>query len=462
MNRVTPIPQQSLNRASSRRRSIIGISLVIAVFSLVGALTLSAIFPPAVKISPATGSREVPVDTLLKISASRFRGSINSVEVKETLLDPMGTPVSEERLSGRLEGGVFMPDRGPLLKPDARYEITVNADLRQLSLTGFDTEQVIEKVTFHTVVTPAPLVTETAQAVEIGTPIVVEFNTPIEEFDYTLTPEVPSTATIDKENHTRVLISFEGYEQGQSYTLAFTAATAENGATLKQPYSQAIVTTDPLKVIFVPGDGESAVSRGARPTLTFTEDIRNPEIADSILAVEPSTLGSWEWIAADTLEFRPLDTWTEGAQVTISLKGGTEGLRGVSGSYLREDVQSTFTIKPSKFIDVNLSAQTVTLYEHDQQVRTMICSSGSKATPSLTGTYAVYAKAEKLDMEGEGYSAPDVPWVLMFNGDYTIHGNYWATTFGVPSSHGCVGLPVPDAEFLYNWAPIGTIVSIHY
>ncbi|HDY69332.1 MAG TPA: murein L,D-transpeptidase, partial [Actinobacteria bacterium] len=112
--------------------------------------------------------------------------------------------------------------------------------------------------------------------------------------------------------------------------------------------------------------------------------------------------------------------------------------------------------------DVNLSAQTVTLYEHNQQVRTMICSSGSKATPSLTGTYAVYAKAEKLDMEGEDYSAPDVPWVLMFNGDYTIHGNYWATTFGVPSSHGCVGLPVTDAEFLYNWAPIGTIVSIHY
>ena len=438
------------------------ISLVVAVFALVGILSASAIFPPAVKINPETDSREVPVDTLLKISTSRFRGSINSVEVKETLLDPMGTPVSEEIISGHLEGGIFVPDSGPLLKPDARYEVTVTADLRQLSLTGFDTEQVSEKVTFHTVVTPAPLVSGSAQVVEIGSPIVVEFNTPIEKFDYTLAPEVPSTATIDADNRTRVLISFEGYQQGQSYTLTVTAATAENGAGIKQPYSQAIVTTDPLKVIFVPGDGESAVSTSARPTLTFTEDIRNPDIADSLLAIVPATLGSWEWISSDTLEFRPLDDWTEGAQVTISLKGGTEALRGASGSYLREDVQSTFTVKPSKFIDVNLSAQTVTLYEHNQQVRTMICSSGSKATPSLTGTYAVYAKAEKLDMEGEDYSAPDVPWVLMFNGDYTIHGNYWATTFGVPSSHGCVGLPVTDAEFLYNWAPIGTIVSIHY
>ena len=100
MNRVTPIPQQSMNGASTRRRSIMAISLVVAVFALVGILSASAIFPPAVKINPETDSREVPVDTLLKISTSRFRGSINSVEVKETLLDPMGTPVSEEIISG--------------------------------------------------------------------------------------------------------------------------------------------------------------------------------------------------------------------------------------------------------------------------------------------------------------------------------------------------------------------------
>jgi hypothetical protein len=384
------------------------------------------------------------------------------VEVKETLLDPMGSPVSESNLEGSIQNGVFVPASGPLLKPDARYDVTVKGDLRHFSLTGIDTEKTTEKITFYTIVTPAPLVSADAQVVEIGSPIVVEFNTPIEDFDYTLTPETASSSSLDEENHTRAFISFEGYQQGQSYTLAITGATAENGATLKQPYSQAVVTTEPLKVIFVPGDGESAVSTGARPTLTFTEDIRNPEAAESLLSIEPATLGSWEWISTDKLEFRPLEEWAEGAQVTISLKGGTEGLRGVSGSFLREDVESSFTVKPAKLIDVNLSEQSVTLYEHDQRVKTFVCSSGAKATPSLTGTYAVYAKAEKLDMRGEGYDAPDVPWVLMFNGDYTIHGNYWATTFGVPSSHGCVGLPLPDAEYLYNWAPIGTIVSIHY
>jgi len=462
MNRATPIPQEKISEASSRWRSAIIISVIVAVLVLIGTLTLSTIFPPAVRISPEADSREVPVDTQLKISTSTLRGSIDNVEVKETLLDPMGTPVSESTITGSLENGVFVADNGPLLKPDARYDVTVNASLRHFSLTGINSEQVAEKVTFYTVVTPAPLVSAEAQVVEIGAPIVVEFNTPIKDFDYTLAPDMPSNVTIEEDNHTRALISFEGYEQGQTYTLTITGATAENGATLKQSYTQAIVTTDPLKVVFVPGDGESAVSTGTRPTLTFTEAIRNPEKAESLLSIEPATLGSWEWISSDTLEFRPLDDWAEGTQVAISLKGGTDGLRGVSGSFLREDVQSTFTTKPSKLIDVNLTEQSVTLYEHDQKVKSFICSSGSKATPSLTGTYAVYAKAEKLDMRGEGYDAPDVPWVLMFNGDYTIHGNYWTTTFGVPTSHGCVGLPLSDAEYLYNWAPIGTIVSIHY
>jgi len=277
-----------------------------------------------------------------------------------------------------------------------------------------------------------------------------------------MTPELQTTSRIDEENPTRALITFDGYEQGQSFTLSITGATAANGALLQKEYSQAFATTDPLKVIFVPGDGESAVTLGSRPTLTFTDDIRNPEAVESLLNIEPATLGNWEWISGDTLEFTPLENWTQGMQVTFNLRGGTDALRGTSGSYLREDVSSTFTTKPSKLIDVDLTAQTVTLYDNDQQVKTMICSSGAKATPSLTGTYSVYAKADELDMEGEGYNAEDVPWVLMFNGDYTIHGNYWATSFGAPSSHGCVGLPLTEAEFLYNWTPIGTIVSIHY
>jgi lipoprotein-anchoring transpeptidase ErfK/SrfK len=29
-------------------------------------------------------------------------------------------------------------------------------------------------------------------------------------------------------------------------------------------------------------------------------------------------------------------------------------------------------------------------------------------------------------------------------------------------SHGCVNLSIPDAQWLFNWAPLGTKVVSHY
>ncbi|MHB0915777.1 MAG: L,D-transpeptidase [Thermoleophilia bacterium] len=460
---TTTIEQPAPAGLAGRKKAIALIAVVAVAFAVLGLLAFGAIFPPAITISPANGGVDVALDSQIRVFASSFRGEIISVTVTEIALNPIGASLSERPVEGDLVGDSFVPiDGSSLLRADARYEVVVEARLKNFSLTGIESKLVSEQSSFRTIVTPVPLFTTEPQVVEIGEPIVVEFNTPVEKFTYDIQPALTSTMAIDKDSPSRAFIAFDGYEQGQQYQLTISSVTAASGAEMPQPATQVIATTSPLKVVFVPGDGESAVSPSEHPSLTFTEEIRNPEAAESLLTVEPALLGTWEWVEADRVEFKPLETFVQGQQITIHLKGGTEALRGASGSFLREDVSSTFFVKPSKLIDVNLTTQTVSLYDNDVLVKTLICSSGSQATPSLTGTYSVYAKAEELDMRGEGYSAPDVPWVLMFNGDYTIHGNYWATTFGVPSSHGCVGLPVPDAEYLYNWTPIGTIVSIHY
>lgn len=463
MSRATTIEQQKLAGLATRKKAIIVIAILVVAFLALGLLSFGAMYPPAVQISPPGGSIDVRLDEHLRISSSKFRSDIRSVTVTEVTLNPVGAVLEQREIAGSLINGIFVPDDGSsLFKADCRYDVAVEAELKNFSLTGIESNTVTEELSFRTVVSPVPLFSADAQLVEIDKPIVVEFNTPMEKFSYDIQPALQTTMRIDDDSPSRAYITFDGYEQGLQYDLNITAATAANGVELPQPMTQKIATTSPLKVIFVPGDGESGVSMSEHPSLTFTEAIRNPELAESLLTMEPATLGTWEWTEADRVEFQPLEDWVEGQEVTIFLRGGTEAFRGVSGSFLREDVSSTFNIKPSKLIEVNLSTQTVMLYDNDALVRTMVCSSGSQATPSLTGTYFVYAKADELDMRGEGYSAPDVPWVLMFNGDYTIHGNYWATSFGAPSSHGCVGLPLDEAEYLYNWTPIGTIVSIHY
>ena len=65
-------------------------------------------------------------------------------------------------------------------------------------------------------------------------------------------------------------------------------------------------------------------------------------------------------------------------------------------------------------------------------------------------------------MAGPGYYLPNVPYTMYFYQGYGLHGTYWHHNFGTPMSHGCVNLATPDAEWLYNWASVGTLVNVHY
>jgi len=79
----------------------------------------------------------------------------------------------------------------------------------------------------------------------------------------------------------------------------------------------------------------------------------------------------------------------------------------------------------------------------------------------------VHYKVAKLRMRGVTpsgvyYHIPDVPWVLVFWGDFTFHSAPWRSQFGFPRSNGCVSMPTAAAKYLYDWAPVGTPIRIHY
>jgi lipoprotein-anchoring transpeptidase ErfK/SrfK len=122
----------------------------------------------------------------------------------------------------------------------------------------------------------------------------------------------------------------------------------------------------------------------------------------------------------------------------------------------------TTAVTEWRWIDVNLTHQVLVAYERDTPVRTMYVSTGLPHTPTPTGRFHIYVKYHTDDMSGPGYYLVDVPYVMYFYRGYGLHGTYWHDNFGQPMSHGCVNLPTPDAEWLYNWAPEGTLVNIHY
>lgn len=115
-----------------------------------------------------------------------------------------------------------------------------------------------------------------------------------------------------------------------------------------------------------------------------------------------------------------------------------------------------------RWIDVNLSTQTLTAYEGSVPVFTALVSTGLPATPTVTGHFKIYSKYTAIDMAGPGYYLPAVPWTMFFYRGYALHGAYWHNNFGRPMSHGCVNLSVPDAKWLFEFASVGTPVVVHY
>jgi lipoprotein-anchoring transpeptidase ErfK/SrfK len=121
-----------------------------------------------------------------------------------------------------------------------------------------------------------------------------------------------------------------------------------------------------------------------------------------------------------------------------------------------------------KVITVNLSTQWLTAYENGAVVFSAPVTTGKDGFNTPTGTYPIYHKLKLRTMRGEAngesWTVPNVPDVMYINGGVALHGTYWHNKFGSGErlSHGCVNLSLADAAWLYDWAPIGTNVVVHY
>lgn len=114
-----------------------------------------------------------------------------------------------------------------------------------------------------------------------------------------------------------------------------------------------------------------------------------------------------------------------------------------------------------RWIDIDLSEQTLRAYEGTELVGTFLVSTGINKYPTETGQYHIYVKYTSSLMHGPDYYLPDVPYSMYYSGDFSIHGTYWHHNFGTPMSHGCVNMDISEAEWLFNWSSIGTLVNIH-
>lgn len=206
----------------------------------------------------------------------------------------------------------------------------------------------------------------------------------------------------------------------------------------------------------IPGAATATASTPAQPASSTTGGVYVVRPGDTLIGIAQRY-----GISTSQLAARNGLTWNSWVYVgqKLVIPGIATGSTNTPTAPASQPVTSSGS---EKWIDVNLSTQTLTAYEGQTAVFTARVSTGTQWTPTVVGTYSIYVKYTSAPMSGPGYYLPNVPYVMYFYRGYGLHGTYWHNNFGTPMSHGCVNLSTEDARWLFDWAPVGTKVVTHY
>jgi lipoprotein-anchoring transpeptidase ErfK/SrfK len=210
--------------------------------------------------------------------------------------------------------------------------------------------------------------------------------------------------------------------------------------------------------------------------------------------VEPSTQSAQAGSIADlstvTIVNRvPGENWLLGQQTWLSTTPGwaTEWFQLEDGSFvygpfvfiLAEGETSPIAPVPDgveKWIDVDVSEQTARAMVGDQAVFTAGISSGAPDFPTPQGSMAIEpdgrlpvvrmtASQAGYDEQQASYDVERVLFTQYFDQKgNALHLNYWRphSVFGnSPTSHGCVGMELHEAQWLWLFGEPGMRVEIH-
>jgi len=172
-------------------------------------------------------------------------------------------------------------------------------------------------------------------------------------------------------------------------------------------------------------------------TLTSTKNILTSRLDGQSISNEIKLIVSVE--KAGEIEVEPKE---------LGLSGGTPGLA------------------EGKYIEVNLSTQTMYLFDGETPHGSFRVSTGKWSMPTPVGTRYVSDKNARAWSARYGLY---MPYWMGIGGGYGIHelpewpggAKEGESHLGTPVSHGCIRLGVGAAATVYNFAPVGTPVFIH-
>jgi lipoprotein-anchoring transpeptidase ErfK/SrfK len=276
--------------------------------------------------------------------------------------------------------------------------------------------------------------------------------------------QVPGQLAPDKLSWT----SSEPLGYAKTYTDAAKATGSDNKTaelkgtfTTLTPAKQVRATINPID--------NATVGVGMPISVKFDSPPKDKAAAQKALKVTTSkgdVEGSWAWLSATQVDFRPKEYWP--ANITVTATAKLYGVNYGDGAYGRADVSTKFTIGRNQVTKINTPDHVMNVYRDGQPAASYPVSNGKDADPNLNtpnGTVIIMTKEPIGDFSNPRYGYTNVKkkWALRISnhGEYIHENEERRALIGKENaSHGCVNMFEADAKAYFDSALIGDPVEI--
>ncbi|MDT0201175.1 Ig-like domain-containing protein [Nocardioides sp. AE5] len=265
----------------------------------------------------------------------------------------------------------------------------------------------------------------------------------------------------------------ERLEPGTTYTLA---AVARNEAGGTEQFSREF-TTEELTLdqqtfaSIAPLDGET-VGIGMPVVVHFDLAVSDHATFEEHMSVTstPAQEGSWHWVSDHEVHYRPAEYWQPGTKVQVDLD--INALPAGNGIYGQDARNISFDVGEAVVSKVDAAAHTMQTYVNGKLVRTMQITTGKDGFTTRSGVKVIMEKHRRKRMNSEtvgipagsaeSYDIANVEYAMrVTNSGEFIHAAPWSagSQGSANVSHGCTGMSLADAKWLYDLSKRGDVVE---
>jgi lipoprotein-anchoring transpeptidase ErfK/SrfK len=222
-----------------------------------------------------------------------------------------------------------------------------------------------------------------------------------------------------------------------------------------------------------PGEG-STYGVGMPITVTVDHRLKSDQtrsIFEKTLAVtvngQPAE-GAWNWINDNNVMFRPKDFWPGNATIVVS--SAIKGVHITKGLWGQDDINVTFHTGDSMISYVDMKTDHMRVTRNGETIRVIPITTGKPGFVTRSGIKVIENKelTRLMDASTGGTSKTDPEYYrltvqfamrLTDTGEF-LHAAPWSVGAQGHAnvSHGCTGMSLDNAQWLYHQSEIGDVV----